>query len=429
MAKDTTNELLSQSIYQVYPRCYSKEGTLSEVERDLSRIRDMGFSYIYFLPLHEPGVLNRKGTMGSPYSIRDYYKIDPAYGTLDDFSRLIGKAHEMGLKVMTDIVINHTACDALWTQTHPEYYILDENGQPTRKVADWTDIIDLDYMKSDLQDELVDMMLYWARFGVDAFRCDVAPIVPLSFWERVRTELKMVNPSFVLLAESGEQAFIEHMRRLGNDISTDSELYSAFDICYCYDICEFFNPAVTDVKELPVFARALNYQAAVLPKNAVKAWYLENHDQMRVFSKVRNRKKVRNWTAFILLLKGMGFVYAGQEAYASERPSLFEKDEIDWSTLDPEFEKLICACNSLKKRMYEGSSYIECRCTPYENVMGFTVTNGGDVYDAFFDVHDMDCEVACSLEDGVYENLIDESDVVVKAHRILVDRPVVVRRK
>lgn len=427
MATDTSFKLLKDSIYQVFPRCYSKEGTLKEVQNDLDRIAKMGFTYLYFLPLHEPGILNRKGSKGSPYSIRDYYKIDPAYGTLDDFRELIDSAHKKGLKIMTDIVINHTACDATWIKSHPEYYVLDENQNPTRKIPDWSDIVDLDYSKPELQLELIRMMEYWAKFGVDAFRCDVAPIVPIDFWKKARQTLKMINPEFVLLAESGEQFFIEMMRKNNIPVSTDNDLYQAFDVCYCYDIEEFFKIAIKKESNLCEFARAINYQQSVLPINAVKCWFLENHDQERILSKLNDKERVKNWTAFTLLAKGMGFVYAGQEIYEAHRPSLFEKEDIEWNLKDKDLINLIASCNKIKKELLSFENYTNFIMLPYKHILAFEQFDDQNRYIAFFDVNNRKERVETKLKDGTYTNLFTDKKVEVVNGLLLVDGPIVMK--
>lgn len=428
MAKDTNFNLLKESIYQVFPRCYSKEGTLKAVKNNLEHIKEMGFTILYFLPLHEPGTLNRKGSLGCPYSIKDYYQIDPKNGTLDDFRNLIDKAHSLGLKVMTDIVINHTACDATWTKTNPEFYYL-ENGKPSQKIKDWSDVYDLEYTKPELQDELVKMMVYWAKFGVDGFRCDVAPIVPLDFWTRVRKALKEVNKDFFMLAESGEQFFVEILREQNISVSTDPELYEAFDICYCYDVQEFYKEAIKDNTDLSVYAMAINYQQSLLPKNAVKSWFLENHDQERIFFKLKDKEKVMNWTAFVLLMKGIGFVYAGQEAFEYRRPSLFEKEDITWANKSEKFEKLISKCNALTKEMFDYDEYVNIRMIPYKDILAFRQYNNNSEYIAYFDVRNLKGEVEVTLEDGLYINLLSDTKVEVKNHKLKVDGPIMVKVK
>ena len=113
MSRNTSKSLRNLLIYQVYVRNYSEEGTFKSLEDDLERIKELGVDYIYILPIHPIGKKNRKGSLGSPYSIKDYYGINPELGTLDDFKSLIHRVHELDMKLMMDIVFNHTSYDSV----------------------------------------------------------------------------------------------------------------------------------------------------------------------------------------------------------------------------------------------------------------------------------------------------------------------------
>jgi len=143
---------------------------------DLKRIKALGVDVIYLLPIHPIGRKDRKGSVGSPYSIRAYDRIDPSLGTIDDFKRLIEAAHAIGLKVMMDIVINHTARDSDLVYEHPEWFYKDKNGHFANRVGDWSDITDLDYNKRPVWDYFLNILSKWAEM-VDGFRCDVAPLI------------------------------------------------------------------------------------------------------------------------------------------------------------------------------------------------------------------------------------------------------------
>ena len=427
MAKTTKYSIRKESIYQIYPRVYSQAGDLNSVTRDLDRIKDMGFTIIYLLPIHEPGLLNRKGSMGCPYSIKDYYKIDPKLGTLDDFKNLIKKTHELGMKVMMDVVINHTACDATYTINHPEYYYLDDKGNPSRKVAEWTDILDLNYGNKELREELLKMLEYWAKFGVDAYRCDVAPLVDLDFWTNAQKRLKAINENFILLAESAEEEFIYHLREENIAALTDNDLYNAFDLCYCYDIKNYLNDAFDKEYDLTKLAEVINYQQIMLSKNAFKTWFVENHDIDRLMAQVNDKDRAINFTAFTLLIKGVGFVYAGQEAYCTKRPSLFEKDDIDWSNRDSSFEKLIGKINHLKKQIFSDNEYVNLKMLPFKDILAFSQNDKKNKYLGLFDVKGLKSIVKIDIEDGTYFNQIDETYIDIKNGLIKVDRPILIQ--
>lgn len=128
MARNTDVSLRKQTMYSVYVRNHSEEGTFKAVTRDLDRIKDLGTDIVWFMPIHPIGEKNRKGILGSPYAISDYRKVNPEYGTLEDFKELIGETHKKGMKLMIDVVYNHTSHESVLWQEHPEWFYKKPNG-------------------------------------------------------------------------------------------------------------------------------------------------------------------------------------------------------------------------------------------------------------------------------------------------------------
>ncbi len=360
MAKDTLKSLSHQVIYQVYPRNYSNAGTFAGIVADLDRIKDLGVDILYLLPIHPIGEVARKGTLGSPYSIKDYRSINPELGTIDDFKKLIEQAHNRKIKVMMDLVMNHTSRDHGWIQTHPEYYYLNKDGKMGNKVGDWSDIQDLNYQHIPLWDEMIDMLKEWVRLGVDGFRCDVAPFVPVDFWLRARKEISEINPDHIWLAESVHKEFLRHMREEGFLCHSDGEMFAAFDICYDYDIFQELEDYFKDKKPLSVYIDRLQLQDVIYPMNYLKARAYENHDVQRLMHQTSNHTfKTKNWIAAIFGLKGVAFLYAGIETLTDQLPNLFERDPIDWSKSDAQFIEQLKSLIRIKKMpiMSEYSKY------------------------------------------------------------------------
>ena len=208
------NQLRNSTIYQVFPRNYSKDGTLRALKNDLERIVDLGVDILYLLPVHPIGEVARKGTAGSPYAIKDYRAINADLGSLADFEDLVAKAHQKGLKIMMDIVFNHTSRDSILLKEHPDWFYI-KNGQPGNRVGDWSDVADLNFEVAAVWDYLIETLIYWVHKGVDAFRCDVAPIIPLAFWKKAREEVAKVNSDVFWLSESIEPEFIKYLRAQG----------------------------------------------------------------------------------------------------------------------------------------------------------------------------------------------------------------------
>ncbi len=325
MADNTPASLQNAIIYSVYVRAHTEEGTFLSIIPDLDRIRALGTDIIWFLPIHPIGVKGKKGSLGCPYANRDYRAVNPAYGTMEDFRTLCGEIHARGMKVMIDVVYNHTSPDAVLLDEHPEFYWRDENGEVGNKVGDWADVIDLDYRKSALWDYQIESLRMWAGL-VDGFRCDVAPFVPLEFWRRARAAVAEVNPDCIWLAESVHMSFGNYVRREGFPCARDTELFDAFDIEYQYDIWESFERVLDGEGSLREFCDMLNMQEALYRENYNKLRFLENHDQPRIAGRVSDERALDNLTAMLFFLKGATLLYAGQEFSCAHTPSLFEKE-------------------------------------------------------------------------------------------------------
>jgi len=188
-------------IYEIYPRAFSQKGDFNAITARLDELKDLGVTILWLMPIHPIGQEKKKGTIGSPYAVRDYYAINPDYGSAEDLKRLVREAHTRGLKVIIDIVANHTSWDSVLMK-HPEFYKRDAQGNITYP-HDWYDIAALNYGNQELRRYMTDMLKYWIReFDLDGFRCDVAGEVPTDFWENARRELEQIKPDIVMLAEA-----------------------------------------------------------------------------------------------------------------------------------------------------------------------------------------------------------------------------------
>jgi len=191
-------------IYEIFPRDFSPAGNLNGVTARLDELHSLGVNILWVMPIHPIGEKFRKGEFGSPYSIRDYYAVDPNYGTLDDFTKLVAGAHQRGLKVIMDLVADHTAWDSVMME-HPEFYKKDGNGKLAPPVPEWTDVAGLNYASPQLREYMIAMMQYWVQTcDIDGFRCDVASMVPTDFWMQARAALEKIKPDIMLLAEASE---------------------------------------------------------------------------------------------------------------------------------------------------------------------------------------------------------------------------------
>lgn len=188
------------TIYQINTRQFTPEGSFRAAERQLPRLKELGAVILWLMPVHQIGERYRKGSLGSPYAVRDYYSVNPELGSLDDLTSFVRAAHALGMYVILDWVANHTAWDSKLVAEHPEWYVRDWKGdfRPT-PWWDWPDIIDLDYRSEALRQYMTEAMTYWVReVDIDGYRCDVAGFVPTDFWNQVRRELDAIKPVFML---------------------------------------------------------------------------------------------------------------------------------------------------------------------------------------------------------------------------------------
>ena len=174
--------LRAATIYEIFPRDFSPAGNLAGVTAKLDELQQLGVNVLWIMPIHPIGTKFRKGDFGSPYSIRDYYAVDPNYGILADFKQLVAGAHQRGMKVIMDLVANHTAWDSVM-MTNMSFYKQDAAGRVIPPVPEWTDVAGLNYSSPALREYMIAMLKYWIRTAdVDGFRCDVASMVPTDFW-------------------------------------------------------------------------------------------------------------------------------------------------------------------------------------------------------------------------------------------------------
>ena len=411
-------------MYSVFVRNHSAEGTFEGVRRDLDRIKNLGADVIWLLPIHPIGEKSRKGALGSPYAIRDYRAVNPEYGTLDDFRRLVDSIHQRDMKCVIDVVYNHTSPDSWLAEHHPDWFYHREDGGFGNRIGDWYDVIDLDYSHPDLWDYQIETLKQWAAI-VDGFRCDVAPLVPLDFWLRARDEVESVRPGCLWLAESVEPRFIVEARANGMACLSDSELFQAFDITYEYDVFDWFRDYHAGKVPLSRYVEAVNQQESIYPDNYVKLRYLENHDKPRAAFVIPDERALLNWTALLYFQKGMTLLYAGQEARARHRPSLFDRDTVEWHA-GKDLSAYLRRLSDIKKLSQFTDSRYEARSLPRETIRAVH-RSGVLQLIGVFSLRGESSLVPVEALDGQYINLIDGGAVEVYAGNLSCDgNPIVI---
>jgi glycosidase len=344
-ARATRNWVRDGVVYEIYPRAFSAQGDFKGITARLDDLKSLGVDILWLMPIHPIGQVKKKGTIGSPYAVRDYYAINPDYGTKEDFKTLIAGARRRGMKVIIDIVANHTSWDSVMMKW-PEYYEHDASGKITYP-HDWSDVAELNYNNPQLRQYMTDMLKYWIReFDLDGFRCDVAEEVPTDFWENARAELDKIKPDMVMLAEG-------HKAEL---------LLKAFDFDYSWPL----HSALTNV--LQGRGRASDLRSEwekefnAWPRGSLHMRFSDNHDERRALARFGEPAALAA-SALMFTLDGVPLLYNGMEVgdtTESGAPALFEKLPIFWPIAErrpefPRFYKQIMALRQSSKALRRGT--------------------------------------------------------------------------
>lgn len=304
-------------IYEVYPRSFSPEGTFDGIRARLAELKALGVTVVWLMPIHPIGQEKRKGTLGSPYSIKDYYAINPEFGTLKDFKALVAAVHDADMRIIIDLVVNHTAWDNPLIEEHPDWYSHDAGGNIVAPNDDWTDVADLNYDNPGLRQYMLDMILYWVRdVGIDGYRCDVAEMVPLDFWETVRAELDEIKP--VLLLAEGSAPELHR---------------KVFDITYAWNVYHTLTGIFQRDESAKNLAEVVQEEQAEFHENSLRLRFTSNHDENAWRAPAAELFGLEGAKAAAVAafgLPGVPLIYNGQEVGNTTRLPLFERVPIDW---------------------------------------------------------------------------------------------------
>ncbi len=364
-------------LYQINTRQFTSEGTFAAAQAHLPRLADMGVDIIWLMPIHPIGELNRKGSLGSPYAVRDYRAVNPEFGIEAEFRAFVDEAHQLGMKVILDWVANHSAFDNPLIQSHPEWYTRSPEGALMSPVGtDWSDVADFDYSQPGLRQYMTESLVYWVReFGIDGYRADVAGYVPTEFWETARAELDKVKPVF-MLAEWEQRDL--HAR--------------AFDATYAWKWKEAMQRLVSDGSGVAAIRSYYAEQAESWPHAAMRMTYTDNHDQNSWDGVAADIYGPAYEAAMALSFVGSGLplIYNGQEADLDRQLAFFEKDPIRWvpGRHDALFRRLIALKTempALHNGRY-GAPMIEVPSNATADVFAFTRGQAGEQVFAVFNL-------------------------------------------
>ncbi|WP_018995596.1 alpha-amylase family glycosyl hydrolase [Hirschia maritima] len=395
-------------LYQLNTRQFTQEGTFEAAQQQLPRLAELGVDIIWLMPIHPIGEAERKGTLGSPYAVKDYRAVNPDYGSVDDLRAFVAEAHSLGLHVILDWVANHSAWDNHLVEDHPEWYARDESGnlQPTPWV-DWADIIDLDYSQKELREYMGGAMRYWVEdVGIDGFRADMAGMVPLDFWEDVRADLEKVKPVF-MLAEYDQR-----------DV-----LAKAFDASYSWAWKNTVQSVTLQGDDASSFMWYYFENEGIWPRDGYRLLYTSNHDQNSwdEAAPVLYGDAYRNVVVMSFVSEGIPMIYNGQEAYNEKMLEFFERDPIEWR--EHEISDLFKRLISLKKEntaLHNGAAGARMIAISHDNPKQIFAFRRGDKNSNIISVFNMSSEAAVvSLTDesisGTFTDVFSGEEVEISS--------------
>jgi glycosidase len=335
----------SATIYEVNVRQFSAAAygqKLKAVKAQLPRLKALGVKILWLMPVYSISVEGRKGTLGSPYAVKDYTEVNPEFGTLADLQALVTEAHRQGFHVILDWVANHTGLDAVWT-SNPSWYQTVVNGviQPN---SDWTDVADLNFDNADMRAAMISAMKYWVNtVDIDGYRCDFSGGVPVDFWEEATAQLQTIKPLFMLSENDSDYA----------------QLRSAFVANYGWSLLGDMNAFARSGGDAFEFVGAIKHIANDYPSGTFPMTFITNHDENSWNGTEYERlgAYVKRFSALYFTLPGMPLIYNGQEIGLKRRLQFFENDPIIWgSSSMTDFYRKLVSLKTKNVALWNGTS-------------------------------------------------------------------------
>ncbi|MFP4488640.1 MAG: alpha-amylase family glycosyl hydrolase [Bacteroidales bacterium] len=346
-------------LYELNVRQFSDEGTFSAVEERVDELADLGVDVIWFMPIHPIGELERKGPLGSYYSVRDFKDVNPEFGDMDDFRSLVSSIHQAGMYVMMDWVPNHSSWDNPLAEEHPEWYVKDSTGSFVSPY-DWTDVIQFDWSNEELQEYMMEALLYWVEeLDIDGYRVDHPHVTPAEFWLEARLAMEKIKPVLMLAENEDRVEFFE----------------KGFDMNYSWELHHLMNRVAQGEEEARVLHRALEEDLERFPDDAGRLRFITNHDENSWAGTIEERMGEAHeaFAVFMYTIPGVPLIYNGQEAGLNKRLEFFDRDPIEWR--DSYLRDFYTSLNTLKE---ENPALHNFRWAG--DFTGVTVTGDADVY-------------------------------------------------
>jgi 1,4-alpha-glucan branching enzyme len=403
-------------IYEVNVRQYTPEGTFKAFESQLPRLKAMGVGILWLMPVNPIGVVNRKGSLGSYYAVKDYLAVNPEYGTKEDLKDLVKKAHESGMHVIIDWVANHTSWDNNLITEHPDWYKHDSvTGKIIAPVPDWTDVAGLNYKNKELREYMTNALIYWVKEAdIDGFRCDVAGMLPISFWNSAVPKIKAVKPVFMLA-----------------EWETPEMHDTAFDMTYSWDIYHLMNEIAQGKKTADQLDTILKKETSIYPVDAYRMRFTTNHDENAWNGTEYERlgEAAKTFAVLTFTIPGMPLIYSGQESAFSRRLKFFDKDLVDWDSYS--LAGFYTSLDNLKKENTalaagsDGGKMIMVASDNDKNIYSFIRNKDNNKVFVILNLSNQEQKVTLKGDNfpGDYKNLFDNNEIKIDSPLLVTLKP------
>jgi len=323
-------------MYQIFTRMFTPEGTFAAARAKLPELRDLGVDIIYLTPHQladddpDPKFWSarqkqcRLGNPKNPYRQKDFFAVDPEYGTAADLKAFVDEAHRLGMKVMFDLVYFHCGPKAVFLKDHPDFVVRNPDGTP--RLGEWA-FPEMDVSKAAVREYLYANMTGFIKdYGVDGFRCDVADMLPVDFWEEGYRRCRALNPDVFMMCEG---------------LKGDDQI-EAFDLSYGF----YTQWALVDLLagKAPASLLRTAWQKARedFPREFHWMRCFENHDFANVTPGQKRKEELygaqanASMLATLFLLDGIPMLYNGQEIADASPQSIYSNRDhggwhVDWS--------------------------------------------------------------------------------------------------
>ena len=326
-------------IYEMNVGSFTTEGTFAAAQERLEELKALGIDIVWLMPIYPRG-----GGINSPYAATDFQQTNPTYGTIADLKSFVDAAHALNMQVWLDWVPNHTATNATWVTTHPEYYA--KSGGQMIHPNGYNDVWQLDYNNTALVNAMNDCLKFWIdQTDIDGYRCDYisSSRIPTSYWQTAIPLIKNYK-SGKTITFLGEGDIAQDVTRLKT---------AGFD----YDYAWAYQSSLANFGSSGVYSASLKANANTMLNASAnvsfsRMLYVTNHDQnFNESKKTLTQKYGLNrypLTVLAYTLYGMPLIYNGQEVGGNQAPDYFNDTKINWASPDTKMLNTIRTLTALK---------------------------------------------------------------------------------